>query len=106
MFSLPGSFRIIIIIWKIVSVKSFLLNSDIKPIILKTDEEKNISRLQITIHEGKNREVRKMCEAIGKKVLALHRRKIGNLDVKNIELGKWRYLNKKEVEFKYLGKLH
>lgn len=66
--------------------------------ILKPDEEKNISRLQITIHEGKNREVRKMCEAIGKKVLALHRRKIGNLDVKNIELGKWRYLNKKEVE--------
>lgn len=66
--------------------------------ILKTDEEKNISRLQITIHEGKNREVRKMCEAIGKKVLALHRRKIGNLDVKNIELGKWRYLNKKEVK--------
>ena len=66
--------------------------------ILKTDSEKNISRIQITIHEGKNREVRKMCEAIDKKVLALHRRKIGNLDVKNIEIGKWRYLNKTEVE--------
>ena len=66
--------------------------------ILKTDQEKQISRLQITIHEGKKREVRKMCEAIGKKVLALHRRKIGNLDVKNIEIGKWRYLNSKEVE--------
>ena len=66
--------------------------------ILKTDQEKQISRIQITIHEGKNREVRKMCEAIGKKVLALHRRKIGNLDVKNIEIGKWRYLNSKEVE--------
>lgn len=66
--------------------------------ILKTDLEKNISRLQITIHEGKNREIRKMCEAINKKVLALHRRKIGNLDVKNIELGKWRYLNNKEIE--------
>ena len=66
--------------------------------ILKTDEEKNFSRLQITIHEGKNRQVRKMCEAIDKKVLALHRRRIGNLDVKNIEIGKWRYLNKKEVE--------
>lgn len=66
--------------------------------ILKTNEEKNFSRVQITIHEGKNREVRKMCEAIGKKVLALHRRKIGNLDVKNLELGKWRYLSKKEVE--------
>lgn len=67
--------------------------------ILKTDEEKQISRLQITIHEGKNREVRKMCEAIGKKVLALHRRKIGNLDVKNIEIGRWRYLTSKEVEY-------
>lgn len=66
--------------------------------ILKTNEEKNFSRLQITIHEGKNREVRKMCEAIGKKVLALHRRRIGNIDVKNIEIGKWRYLSKKEVE--------
>ena len=66
--------------------------------ILKTDEEKNFSRVQITIHEGKNREVRKMCEAIGKKVLALHRRKIGNLDVKNSEIGHWRYLTAKEVE--------
>lgn len=66
--------------------------------ILKTDEEKQISRIQITIHEGKNREVRKMCEALGKKVLALHRRKIANLDVKNLEIGKWRYLTKKEVD--------
>ena len=45
--------------------------------ILKIDKEKNISRIQITIHEGKNRQVRKMCEAVGKKVLALHRAKIG-----------------------------
>lgn len=66
--------------------------------ILKTDIEKNISRLEITIHEGKNRQVRKMCEAIGKKVLALHRSKIGNLGVKDIELGKWRYLNLQEIQ--------
>ena len=66
--------------------------------ILKTNEEKKISRIQITIHEGKNREVRKMCEAIGKKVLALHRRKIGNIDVKNLEIGEWRFLTKKEIE--------
>ena len=66
--------------------------------ILKIDEEKNISRIQITIHEGKNRQVRKMCEAINKKVLALHRSKIGNIEVKNLEIGKWRYLTAKEIE--------
>lgn len=66
--------------------------------ILKTDIEKNISRLEITIHEGKNRQVRKMCEAIGRKVLALHRSKIGNIGVKDIELGKWRYLQNSEVQ--------
>ena len=66
--------------------------------ILKTDEEKKLSRLQITIHEGKNREVRKMCEAIGKKVLALHRRKIENLDVKKLKIGQWRYLTDSEVK--------
>ena len=65
--------------------------------ILKIDEEKNLSRIQIVIHEGKNREIRKMCDSIGKKVLALHRAKIGNIDVKDLRLGKWRYLTNKEV---------
>ena len=60
--------------------------------ILKTDEEKDISRLEITIHEGKNRQVRRMCESVGRRVIALHRSKIGNIGVKDIELGKWRYL--------------
>ena len=66
--------------------------------ILKIDEEKKISRMQITIHEGRNRQVRKMCEAIEKKVLALHRTKIGEITVKNIPLGKWRYLTQKEID--------
>lgn len=66
--------------------------------ILKIDEQKNISRLQITIHEGKNRQIRRMCEAIGKKVISLHRSKIGNLTVKDLPLGAWRYLTKKEIE--------
>lgn len=66
--------------------------------ILKIDPEKNQSRLEITIHEGKNREVRKMCQAIDKKVLALHRSKIGNISVKDLKLGSWRYLTKDEVQ--------
>ena len=64
--------------------------------ILKTDKEKKQSRLEITIHEGKNRQVRKMCEAIGRKVLALHRSKIGNIGVKDLKIGTWRYLSEKE----------
>ena len=56
--------------------------------ILKTDEEKEQSRLEITIHEGKNRQVRKMCEAIGHKVLALHRSKIAGIGVKDVPLRK------------------
>ena len=66
--------------------------------ILKTDIEKNISRLEITIHEGKNRQVRKMSEAVGRKVLALHRTKIGDISVKDLQLGKWRYLKDFEVK--------
>ena len=54
--------------------------------ILKIDNEKNQSRLEITIHEGKNRQVRKMCEAIGHKILALHRSKIAGIGVKEIPL--------------------
>lgn len=66
--------------------------------ILKTDNEKNITRLEITIHEGKNRQVRKMCEAVGSKVIALHRSKIGDISVKDIKIGTWRYLKENEVE--------
>ena len=74
------------------------VTSKAKVKILKTDEETGKSRLEITIHEGKNRQIRKMCEAINKKVLALHRSKIGNIGVKDLKIGTWRYLNAKEVE--------
>ena len=65
--------------------------------ILKIDKEKNQSRIEITIHEGKNRQVRKMCMSIDRKVIALHRSKIGDVNVKDVEIGKWRYLTKEEV---------
>ncbi len=66
--------------------------------IMKIDEEKDISRIEIIIHEGKNRQVRRMCESIGKKVLALHRSKIGFLSVKDLKLGTWKYINEEDIK--------
>lgn len=66
--------------------------------ILKTDVEKNITRIEVIIHEGRNRQIRKMFESINKNVIALHRSKIGKIEAKSLELGKWRYLNKAEVK--------
>lgn len=81
-----------------VDIGGFVTNkAEVK--ILKVYNEKNISRLQIIIHEGKNRQIRKMCEAIEKKVLALHRSKIGEISVNNLPLGKWRYLEKEELKY-------
>jgi 23S rRNA pseudouridine2605 synthase len=54
--------------------------------------------IHITIHEGKNRQVRKMCEAIGHKVLTLKRIQIGPIALDNLPLGKWRYLTDAELK--------
>lgn len=54
--------------------------------------------LEITIHEGKNRQVRRMCEAAGMKVTRLKRVCEGALALEDLPLGKWRYLTPMEVE--------
>lgn len=66
--------------------------------LLLKDNTNNISRIWIQIHEGRNRQVRKMCEAIGLSVIALKREGVGNLTCEGVERGKWRHLTKKEVE--------
>ena len=58
--------------------------------------------IQIVIHEGKNRQVRKMCKAVGYNVLSLKRIAIGNLRLGDLKEGKWRYLSHKEISL--LGK--
>ena len=81
-----------------INIDGEYVTSEAKAKIIKIDNEKDISRIEIVIHEGKNRQVRKMCEAIGKKVLALHRTKIGRIEAKSVKLGEWRYLSDKEIE--------
>lgn len=65
--------------------------------LLLKDNINNISRVWIQIHEGRNRQVRKMCEAIGLSVIALKREGVGNLTCEGVERGKWRYLTDEEV---------
>ena len=54
--------------------------------------------LEITIHEGRNRQVRRMCEAAGMRVTRLKRVREGNVHLGDLILGKWRYLLPAEVE--------
>jgi pseudouridine synthase len=56
------------------------------------------SRLRITVHEGRNRQVRKMCDAIGHPVTELRRVAIGPLRDARLKLGAWRVLTTHEVE--------
>ncbi len=61
--------------------------------------EKGYTKIQITIHEGKNRQVRKMFEAVGCKVAELERIKIGIVELGNLPLGRWRYLTSHEISY-------
>ena len=67
---------------------------DIK--LLRT-RERGQAQLLVTIHEGRNRQVRRMCDAAGMKVIRLQRISEGNLKLGQLELGKWRYLTAEEV---------
>jgi 23S rRNA pseudouridine2605 synthase len=55
------------------------------------------THFEITITEGRNRQVRRMVEAIGSKVLKLVRVAIGSLEIGGLEIGKWRALTPEEV---------
>lgn len=57
------------------------------------------STLLISIHEGRNRQIRKMCEALGYKVKYLQRISVGNIKLGNVPLGRWRHLNNGEIDY-------
>ena len=65
--------------------------------ILLKDKKNDISRIWIQIHEGRNRQVRKMCEAVGLSVIALKREGVGNLTCEGLEKGSYRHLTEEEV---------
>lgn len=67
--------------------------------VIRYDEKTNVSLLEIKIHEGKNRQVRKMCKAINHPVLRLKRTAMGKIRIGECEIGKYRYLTEDEVKY-------
>lgn len=56
------------------------------------------SHLTIELNEGKNREVRRLCDAVGHEVTRLKRVRLGGLEIGDLEPGQWRALSREEVE--------
>ncbi|GAA0116324.1 pseudouridine synthase [Clostridium senegalense] len=61
------------------------------------DKKNLLCDLEIVIHEGKNRQVRKMCDAINHKVVRLKRLSVGNIKLGNLKEGKYRFLTDNEI---------
>ena len=57
------------------------------------------AKLKITLHEGRNRQIRKMCEQVDLKVSRLCRVQIGEIRLGGLALGKWRFLDKTQVKY-------
>ncbi len=67
------------------------------------DQDEHHSRLELTIREGRNRQIKKMFEAVGHEVEFLRRSAIGDLRLGGLTRGTYRYLTEKEIN--YLKKL-
>ncbi len=69
--------------------------------VRKVDKKNQTSIVEITIHEGRNHQVKKMFERVGHTVLKLKRERFAFLDLKGLRSGEYRYLNIKEVKKLY-----
>jgi len=76
----------------------------IKPVTVKKIADRTFNNnpattVQFTLYEGRNRQIRRMCEYHEKKVLQLTRIKMGKLDLGTLPAGKWRYLTEEEIRY-------
>lgn len=75
---------------------------EIKPVAVSVGErDESGTVLKMTLLEGRNRQIRKMCEIAGLTVKRLSRVSIGTLKLNNLPVGKWRYLTPEEVDYLY-----
>lgn len=67
------------------------------PVVRLLKAEGDKARFLVTIHEGRNRQVRRMCQAAGMHCTRLRRIREGMLELGSLPLGKWRYLTQEEI---------
>ena len=60
--------------------------------------------VEFTLHEGRNRQIRKMCEAASLRITQLRRVAIGELELGNLPLGKWQHLTPSQIDYLYQNK--
>ena len=68
-------------------------------VISEARTERDLTLLEMTLYEGRNRQIRKMCEQAELKISRLTRVAIGDIRLGALAEGKWRRLSKKEVEY-------
>jgi 23S rRNA pseudouridine2605 synthase len=67
--------------------------------VRKLDGDAGSTLLEMTLYEGRNRQIRKMCECVDLKITRLCRVAIGEISLGSLELGKWRHLTPKEIAY-------
>ena len=83
-----------------VRIDNYVVKSS-KAKVKRVDKVKQESFIELTIHEGKNHQVKKMLEKVGLPVIKLTRERIAFLDVNNLKSGEYRVLNNKEIHQLY-----
>lgn len=71
----------------------------IKTQVLSADKSSGTARLCMELYEGRNRQIRKMCDAVGLSVTRLCRVAIGSITLDKLPTGRWRYLTEDEIQY-------
>lgn len=79
-----------------IKIASNIITAPAKVKVIKNDAKKQITIINLTIHQGYKNQVKRMLEAVGSKVLLLKRIAIANITLKDLKIGTYRYLTEKE----------